>query len=152
MSLDVYLVIKGSQNFNEGHKAIFIREKGQTKEITRREWNERYPDKEPVYIKIAGVTDEVYTANITHNLAKMAGHVECLYQALWRPEDLNIKNAKELIPHLEDGLRLLNNDPDKYKKFNPVNGWGNYERLVSFIKSYLRACRNYPKAEVWVSR
>jgi len=38
------------------------------------------------------------------------------------------------------------------KKHNPKNGWGDYEGLVRFVKEYLKACIDYPDAEIKVSR
>lgn len=94
---------------------------------------------------------EVYSANITHNLNRMAAAAG-LYEALWRPEELKIRLAVELIPLLERGLETLKTDPEKFRKLNAENGWGKYEHLVSFVEDYLAACRESPGAEVRVSR
>lgn len=93
----------------------------------------------------------VYSRNITHNLNVMADKVG-LYEYLWRPERFNIKGARLLIKPLTKGLRKLKANPEKYKKFNPENGWGDYEGLVRFVGDYLDACSYYPNAEVSVSR
>ena len=37
-------------------------------------------------------------------------------------------------------------NPDKYKTYNPPNGWGNYDIFLSFCKSVLRKCHEYPDA------
>jgi len=95
--------------------------------------------------------EELYWANITHNLGEMADEAG-IYLALWRPEDLNIDTAKALIPILTSGLNRLKNNPDYYKKYNPSNGWGKYENLVSFIKEYLEACNDNPEAIIEISR
>jgi len=151
MSLDVYLIQKGA-NASKSSSGIFIRENGETKEITVQEWNEKFPDKDPVKLQSQQYeTDEVYSANITHNLGKMAEEVE-IYKYLWRPDELGITKAKELIEPLREGLHKLKLEPDKYREFNPDNGWGTYEVLVKFVENYLNACYNYPNAEVSVSR
>jgi hypothetical protein len=93
----------------------------------------------------------VYDANITHNLGKMAKEAG-IYQHLWRPEELDIKQAKELIPALAEGLLQLKADPDKFKKYNSSNGWGLYENFVPFVENYLKACIDHPDALVRVSR
>lgn len=93
----------------------------------------------------------VYEGNITHNLAAMADDAG-LYLFLWRPEEVCIKYARELIPHLEEGLALLKSQPTRFKKFNPSNLWGDYEYLVKFVEQYLEACREHPDAEVEVDR
>lgn len=146
MSLDVYLRAPGIQNIAE---AIFVREDGAIRELTRAEWDARYPDREPIYAERG--EDEVYSRNITHNLNEMA--VEAgIYEPLWRPDQIGIKTAKDLIEPLRKGLALLRSDPERFKKFNPENGWGNYEGLVDFVQEYLKACEENPDAEVSVSR
>ena len=93
----------------------------------------------------------VYTNNITHNLVKMANKAG-LYEYLWHPERFNIKSARLLIKPLTKGLRKLKMYPERYKKFNPENGWGKYEGLVKFVEEYLDACCYYPNAEISISR
>lgn len=46
---------------------------------------------------------EVYWANITHNLNKMA-EAAGIYHALWHPELIPATTANEIIPILESGL------------------------------------------------
>jgi hypothetical protein len=92
-----------------------------------------------------------FEANITHNLNRMA-EAAGVYKVLWRPEENEIKCARDLIKPLSEGLRLLHSDPERFKKLNPDNGWGDYEGLVSFVQSYLYACVLYPDAEPKVSR
>ena len=43
MSLDVYLITKESQ-IKKASSGIFVRENGQTKEITQEEWNAKNPN------------------------------------------------------------------------------------------------------------
>jgi len=152
MSLDVYLRQVGGKGENlVATSGIFIRENGQTKEITEEEWNTRHPNKTPVQLSYEVESDIVYENNITHNLVPMAKEVG-VYQALWRPEEMGITKASELTAHLAHGLATLIRNPDKYKKLNPENGWGNYEVFVKFIYSYLGACTLHPDAGVSVSR
>lgn len=94
---------------------------------------------------------EVYWANITHNLNTMAERAG-IYKHLWKPEELNITKASELIEPLGTGLQLMLNDPKRFIKFNPSNGWGNYDSLVSFIAMYLIACKENPNARIDISR
>lgn len=94
---------------------------------------------------------QVYERNITHNLTKMAAEAG-LYEALWYPEKLGIVQAHELIPFLKAGLQKLIDEPERFKEYNPANGWGDYEGFVDFVASYLRACVSNPNAHVTVSR
>ena len=94
---------------------------------------------------------DVFTKNITHNLNSMAEEVG-IYKHLWRPEEINITRAFQLIEPLTQGLNLLKEDPERFKAFNPENGWGSYENLVSFVEQYLAACIKNPDANISVCR
>ena len=93
----------------------------------------------------------VYESNITHNLGKMA-EAAGIYQHLWRPEELGISRASELVEPLAAGLAMLKADPDRFHAFDAPNGWGTYKDFVPFVEKYLDACRADPDAEVRVSR
>ena len=94
---------------------------------------------------------EVFERNITHNLARMADAAG-LYTPLWRPELLQATKAADLIGPLESGLATLKADRARFKEYEPENGWGSYDGLVGFAESYLAACREYPDAQIRVSR
>ena len=150
MSLDVYLILEGVKETEVG-SGIFVVEDGQTKEISRGEWDEKFPNREPLVARSQYDDKEAYSANITHNLNKMAGEAG-IYKHLWRPDEIDISTAKELIKPLQEGLKVLKDDPDRFKVFNPSNGWGSYDVLVGFVKNYLAACEQYPDAAISVSR
>ena len=102
----------------------------------------------------------VYSGNITHNLGKMAGEVKIpymagtvtLYTILWRPEELQFTKAREIADLLDIGWNILLSDPEKYKRYNPENGWGSYEGLCDFVYRYRNACWDNPDSELRVSR
>jgi hypothetical protein len=105
-----------------------------------------------VYLKVVQPTT-IYHSNITHNLGKMATAVEpSFYKALWRPEELGVTKAKELIPALRGGITRLKSDPVFFQTFNAPNGWGKYEDLIDFAERYLAACEANPEADIEVSR
>jgi len=98
-----------------------------------------------------------YSGNITHNLGDMASHVELsngltLYQVLWRPDEHQLKFARDISDLLYEGYIILLTDPEKFKKYNPPNGWGSYDGLVNFVYKYSNACWNNPDAELRISR
>lgn len=95
--------------------------------------------------------EDYYWANITHNLNGMADAAG-IYECLWRPEELGIKKAKELIEPLTVGLERLKSDPEHFSKFNAPNGWGTYESFVPWVEKYLHACKEHPDANITVSR
>lgn len=93
----------------------------------------------------------VYSRNITHNLNTMAAEAG-IYKHLWRPEELEITKAHQLIEPLRQGLKTLKSDPKHFKQFNAKNGWGIYEDFVDFVSDYLRACEENPNADIEISR
>ena len=93
----------------------------------------------------------IYDSNITHNLSAMASDAG-IYRHLWRPEELGITKAAQLIEPLRMGLLLLKSDPARFQKHNAPNGWGLYEHFVPFVENYLAACEENPDAAVRVSR
>ena len=154
MSLDVYLYVPIAGAVAEPREAIFIREDGAAREITREEWDQRFPGRDPVTCLVGGVEigepSQVYHANITHNLTDMAG--ECgIFEHLWRPDELGITQAKQLIPAMEAAVAMMKKDPARFLAHNPPNGWGNYEGFLAFVEKYLDACRQWPDANVRVS-
>lgn len=95
--------------------------------------------------------DVVFSANITHNLGEMA-EAAGIYRAMWRPEEIGAKWARDVTQILLDGLELLRESPNRFRKMNPSNGWGSYEGLVRFTEGYLAACLEHPDTLIKASR
>jgi len=93
----------------------------------------------------------LFEANITHNLIIMASEAG-IYKHLWRPEELGITKAKELIEPLRHGLELMRSDRARFEAFDSPNGWGLYVNFLPWIEKYLKACEEYPDATIRVSR
>jgi len=109
-----------------------------------------------LYVKVDTGGDQphfvdLWEGNITHNLGKMADAAG-IYYAMWRPEEIGIEYAGDMIEHLEGGLDELKRQPEFYKEFDSPNGWGRYENFVPFIVKYLAACKEHPKAKIHVCR
>lgn len=100
---------------------------------------------------VDGNAIEVYTANVTRNLNKMAGEAG-IYQALWRPEEQGWTHARDISDIVEAGLNDMKARLDHYKQFNPSNGWGDYEGFIEWTENYLKALRKYPSAEISIWR
>lgn len=142
MSLDVRLVVPSF--------VLIVADKhGTQRPLLDTEWNEKFPDLSPVGIEPEDPV--LYRDNITHNLNTMAEKAG-IYCALWRPDENGLTHARQLIPILEEGLKKLTEDEAAYLPLNPPNGWGDYDGLVSFVRHYLAACRQWPEAMVEVSR
>jgi hypothetical protein len=120
--------------------------------------------------KFSVENEELFWANITHNLGKMADAAG-IYEALWHPyrlhkdykhfdiddEEYNFEDsvtiyAKDISDIIETGLSKMKDDPDYFIKFNSPNGWGSYENFVPWIERYLEALKKYPESKVIVDR
>jgi hypothetical protein len=93
----------------------------------------------------------VYDGNITHNLGPMA-EAAGIYKVLWRPEEIGVTTAAQLIEPLREGLAKLESAPGDFRRHDAPNGWGRYEHLVEFVRQYLAACEENPDAEVHADR
>lgn len=96
-------------------------------------------------------TESFYDSNITHNLGAMAEEAG-IYKHLWRPKEIGITKAAQLVEPLRAGLALMRADPPRFEKHNAKNGWGLYEHFVPWVEKYLAACEENPTADVRVSR
>lgn len=94
---------------------------------------------------------QVFSANITHDLSRMADEAG-IYKHLWRPDEIGVTKAWQLIEPLHAGLALMLAGPPRFKKFNAENGWGLYEHFVPWVQEYLTACEQNPQADIHVSR
>ena len=111
----------------------------------------------------AAYNTEVYEANITHNLGKMAREVTCfilqeideeakeitLYDILWHGSG---QSGLVIAPMLEVGINELKENREIYEEYNPENGWGDYEGLVKFTEQLLYACKAYPETTLYCHR
>ena len=115
--------------------------------------------------------DELFWANITHNLGEMADKAG-IYEALWRPyflhpdcpkefsshdeeyafETSHPMMAKDIIPIVEKGYEDMKSRPEYFKQFDSENGWGLYVNFLPWVEKYLEACKEYPDAEINISR
>lgn len=94
---------------------------------------------------------QLFSANITHNLGRMASEAG-IYEALWRPDEHGITKAKQVGDAIEKGLVLMRADPLRFWALEAANGWGKFDDFVPWLENYLRACREHPEALVEVSR
>ena len=145
MSLDVYLGRRNPDFIEwEVKKAASIAEAGEMKGLIPI-IEQYYEDRKP------SETNQIYWANITHNLNRMA-KAAGIYEVLWRPDEAGYTHAQQLIEPLKEGLEKLKADPKHFEQFNASNGWGLYGHFVPFVERYLEACIINPDAEVSVSR
>lgn len=145
MALDIFIV--SPEPIKKKSTGIYARIDGQTRELTREEAIKHFPDVDPNNIvEEEFETNEFWHGNITHNLHEMAGQCYgrdlCLDDLLWRDEMPD--NIVEYIIDLFACLFELKNNPDYYRRYNPSNGWGTYEQLVEFVRSFIHALIDMP--------
>jgi hypothetical protein len=92
-----------------------------------------------------------FDQNITHNLTAMADEAG-VYQAVWRPEEVGITHARQLVEPLRKAVTAMRADPERFKKHDSPNGWGLYKHFLPWLEKYLAACEEYPDARVRASR
>lgn len=149
MSLDIYII--SPEPVKRKSTGIWVRDNGQTRELTRKEAIERFPDADPESIQEIEIeTNEFWHGNITGNLTEMAEgcfpDVESLYDLLWRDEEPN--DIIYYVYQLFACLIELQDNPDTYKQFNPSNGWGTYEQLIEFVRSFIHALIDMPEGSI----
>jgi len=93
----------------------------------------------------------LYEATVTHNLTEMAKKAG-IYQALWRPKEINAVQAGDIVEILKNGLDDLKLRKDYFEQFNFHTGNGVYEDLVPFVEKYYNACIKNPKAFIQSDR
>ena len=145
MSLDITII--SPEPIKKKSTGIFARINGETRELTREEAIAHFPDVDPNSIIENEIeTDELWHGNITHNLHEMAEHCYgrdfYLNELLWRDE-----MPDDIIEYITDLLACLfelEDHSEEYKPYNPENGWGTYEQLVKFVRSFIHALIDMP--------
>lgn len=89
-------------------------------------------------------TETLFSANITHNLGSMFDEAGA-YEILWRGDGLI---AGDVVDKLEAALRLMESDPERFKKFDSPNGWGLYIHAVPWLRRVVDACKENPQGKI----
>ena len=77
--------------------------------------------------------------NLTYNLHPMMDAA-----GIAPRETLDGKHAPEVVKLLGEAWDKLIKEPEKYKKFNPANGWGSYGVLINWIQETVDTAERYP--------
>lgn len=139
MGLD--LTIKTKNKILHSGTGVFIRENGMNRELkTLDEVKQYFPNSDLSHIEeYEYYDDELFNMNITHNLFKMAENVVVkdginLCLLLWKPKSIGFEFVDDkYIKYINDSLKILLSDKDRLEKYNPENGWGNYDVLLNFV-------------------
>lgn len=93
-------------------------------------------------------TEIVYDCNITHNLSKMADEAK-INGATW---DAYGKKCRDVTKQLEKGIKRMKDNPEFYECFDSPNGWGTYKDFMPWLERLLEKYKEYPNAEIHISR
>ncbi|NCC06737.1 MAG: hypothetical protein EOM30_01515 [Clostridia bacterium] len=100
--------------------------------------------------KLDGAEQWVYVGddwiNHTCNTSAMIKEVCGSY-----PSDWNGKSCEELIPVLDAGVTELMRYSQRYRQFEPSNGWGTVETTIEFLSNILKNCKMYPTAVIEIN-
>ena len=80
-------------------------------------------------------------ANITWNVGEMIRKSTGLE---WNNTENN-GFCKDIIPHIVEGLRQLENKPEFYKKYESPNGWGTIEGCKNFFRRIIKCWDTFCK-------
>ena len=87
----------------------------------------------------------IWDRNYTHNTNRM------LRAAGFGFRDIDGMSAADAVARIEDAIRELKANPDRYREMNPENGWGSYEGILDVLCEFAQACHEHPKTTVAVS-
>lgn len=60
--------------------------------------------------------------------------------------------AAYALPDLRAAVACMEDDPAHYRAMDPVNGWGDYEGALDYLRRLVVACAANPKATIRISR
>lgn len=92
--------------------------------------------------QMVSVGDDI---NHTSNTAEMVHEVCGSY-----PSDWDMMKCRALFPIVARGASKLARFPEKYRKYEPDNGWGSVESTQRFLSKIADNCSMYPTAIVEV--
>ena len=176
MSLDLY--IHSRKPIRHRGTGVMVRDNGVTRELqTVEEVRAHFPDAQNLdKIRIREWEDnELFHANMTHNLGKMAGHVPLpgvkttAYELLWHPEqadgitmttehhrdeddgyewdeELAVLDA-EYVRQATEALLYVGAHREELEPLNPDNGWGSYDVLHRFLRQLVHCLLEIPAEE-----
>lgn len=82
--------------------------------------------------------------NYTYNLSKAWRAASGLED--FNLQDLDGANAEKGLPIIKKIIDELTNNPEKYRDYEPSNGYGNIETSVGFLKGIANTWEEYPTA------
>lgn len=85
--------------------------------------------------------------NYTYNCGSMFAKATEKQYSL---SDLNGMNCKEVAKIINFAIINMRSNPEKYKKLNPENGWGDYTSFLEYVEKIEKGCLENPKCNLLV--
>jgi len=79
--------------------------------------------------------EEIDIGNYTYNISNM--YKKAMGYTL---SELYGKSANEVMPILNKGISDMEENPEIYQEMNPINGRGNYEGALNFLRNIRYKC------------
>ena len=99
--------------------------------------------------KVEGIdeyVDVAYGNNITWNV-----HELIKKSSGWKiKNEANDGLAEDIGYKCSVGIKELETNPKKYKRYESQNGWGTIPDTINFFQELLKVCKEYPYAYVFV--
>ncbi len=93
--------------------------------------------------------------NITHNMGEMARNIPVgdkwtwtLYDVMWHGDENNLINTNDITVFLQNAVRYMKKNKEELQKFNPENGWGDYDGLLKTVEDFLESCVEFPNCRI----
>lgn len=141
--MNLRLTIRSDKKYKSSGTGVFVKDSSGIRELqTIDEIKIHYPD-----FDLSNITQEYYSpydvwsSEITHNLAYLASHIPAgldnlnLYYLLWRPEDIGwnyLNPSNEYSMQIKEAIDYINNNTDKLLDYGSQD---EIDDLLKFIKS-----------------
>lgn len=101
--------------------------------------------------------EDCWWGNITHDLGEIASHVPIgdttLYYVCWRPEEIGVETAGEILPLLVKGIQYMVEHRKELLKYEFSKSRGAYNDFMKFLLNYKQACEdNDPECKIYTDR
>lgn len=102
-------------------------------------------------IRLVIDTGGEFPAAVTETKSPTYNLYEMFIMALGKPiRELDGQLASDVIPVLRTAIASMEDNPAKFKKLNPPNGWGSYSGALDSLRWLLEQCLQHPKATVQI--
>lgn len=95
-----------------------------------------------IYLDCPCCGSKAWEASPTYNLGPMWREAGC-DMGEWEG-----KTGEEVGPMLKAAIEAMRADPERFKRLNPENGWGDYDGLLDVFETFAAAVTQHPKFKI----